>query len=296
MGKTINGLRSHASFTRPYTENLWAKHINKKLLERVKELRPDVFLVIRGEELYQETLRVMMDTYHARTVSWWTEPRLEHKYYISSLPDFDFVFTFDKEHIAQMQGYGARSVHYLPLACDPMIHKKIDLTEEENKLYGHDISFCGAVNSARIEDFKAIKDLDFAIWGMHWRRIVKQGGLSKNFKGEVMGDEVAKVYSASKIGLNVHHPTTLTGANARTFEIPACGVMEMVDYKESIAELFRIGEEIICYKDRAELRKFAEYFLARPAEREEVARRGMERALKEHRFIDRMRAVLSAVG
>ena len=293
--KAINGIRPRIRNISSSGDKLWEKIINKKLIKKVKDSNPDVLFVIRGEELYAETLERIKDEHKIRIITWWTESRLEHKYYVESLPLYDFVFSFDKSHISKMKEYGARDAYYLPLACDPEIHRSIVLSAKEKKLYEHDISSCGAINLARIDVFKTISDFDFAIWGKDWPRIIKREGLLKNFKGVIKGEDVARVYNASKIALNVHHPDTISGANARTFEIPACGILEIVDYKSSIEELFVVGKEIICYKDKRELRDLIRYYLSHNEERIEIAKRGYERVHKEHRYLDRMQKVLSVL-
>ena len=293
--KFINGLRPRIRHAGPYIDMVWERLINRQLIQRVSDARVDVLLVIRGEELYKETLREIRHRHKTRVVTWWTEPSLERKYYPKSLAEFDFVFTFDRAHIPKIKEYGAKYADYLPLACDPFIHKQIALNADQKHYYGHDVSFCGAINLARIDVFKTISDFDFAIRGKDWPRIVKREGLSKNFKGEIKGEDVARVYNASKIALNVHHPDNISGANARTFEIPACGTLEIVDYKTSIGELFVVGKEIICYKDKREIRGLIQYYLSHPEEREEIAGRGYERVHKEHRYIDRMQYILSVL-
>jgi spore maturation protein CgeB len=293
--KAINGIRSHVRIIRPYLDSYWEELINKKLIKKVRDFKPDILLVIRGEELYPETLRRIKHEHSLCLITWWTEPRLEHKYYLCSLPTFDYVFTFEKEHISKMKECGARRVYYLPLACDPFIHRPITLNTDQKQHYEHDVSFCGAINPARIDIFKEISHLDFVIWGRDWRGIVNKEGLQKNFKYEIRGEDVAKVYSASKIGLNVHHADTLSGLNARTYEIPACGTLEIMDYKSAVEEHFHIGKEIICYKDKRELPGLIAYYLSNSQERSAIVENGCSRVHREHRYIDRMRYMLSVI-
>jgi spore maturation protein CgeB len=77
------------------------------------------------------------------------------------------------------------------------------------------------------------------------------------------------------------------------FDVPATGAFLLTDYSPELEEHFAIGQEIVCYRDVEELRDKARYFLAHDSEREAIARRGYEKALKLPTIADRVRAVVA---
>jgi len=131
-------------------------------------------------------------------------------------------------------------------------------------------------------------------WSLDFYRLLLQG-LPKRMVDEVWGTEVAKIYNASKICLNIHHPQSKQGLNMRTFEILGAGGFQIVDYKKVLESLFEIGEELVCYRSLEELKDLLHYYLDHPTERERIAERGHRRAWHEHTFEARMQSMLSCV-
>jgi len=116
----------------------------------------------------------------------------------------------------------------------------------------------------------------------------------------VYGDEMLYEYRKSKIGLNIHQDYSISktkklGANMRTFEIPASGCFQIVDYRDNIDELFEIGKEIVCFRDTKDLIDKMEYYLENGDEREKIAEAGRRRVLRDHLYTERMREMLSMI-
>lgn len=102
--------------------------------------------------------------------------------------------------------------------------------------------------------------------------------------------DLPKLYNASKINLNIC--LGKTAPNLRFFEILACGGFLLTNYLDDLEKLFELDKEIVCYRDAKELREKAKYYLAHPKEREEIARRGHERVLREHTYKNRMKEMI----
>ena len=56
----------------------------------------------------------------------------------------------------------------------------------------------------------------------------------------------------------------------------------IVNHKRDMGKLFRIGEEILTYRTREELQGLLRHYLANEDERAAIARRGRERARRDH--------------
>lgn len=134
---------------------------------------------------------------------------------------------------------------------------------------------------------EGVADLGLRLFGDEgWERLLD--GKVK-VEGEIdYRREVPLLYNASKINLNITKTQLKTTLNQRVFDVSACGGFLLTDYRRDLGEFFNIGEEVIYYKDKDELRGLVEYFLFHEDERMEIAKRARKRVLAEHTFSHRM--------
>jgi spore maturation protein CgeB len=154
----------------------------------------------------------------------------------------------------------------------------------------------GGYNPRRGELVERLLDLPLEICGKWGRQARFRPRLKRHIRARgVWGEALLRLYNRSKIVLNITNwdPARYPALNQRVFDVPATGAFLLTDYSPELAEHFRIGEEIVCYRDADELRDQARHFLAHERERESIARRGYERALGLPTIRDRMRAVLA---
>jgi spore maturation protein CgeB len=75
-------------------------------------------------------------------------------------------------------------------------------------------------------------------------------------------------------------------ANMRAFEATGCGAFLLTEKPYGLEKLFTIGKELVA-RDEEELTDLVKFYLDAEDEREEVALRGMERALEKHTYQQR---------
>ena len=102
------------------------------------------------------------------------------------------------------------------------------------------------------------------------------------------GDEIVKIYQASKININVTKLMLKTTVNQRVFDVPACGGFLLTDYRADLETLFELDKEMICYRDLEDLEKKVSYFLENPDEREAISLAGQQRVKAEHGYEHRL--------
>jgi spore maturation protein CgeB len=168
--------------------------------------------------------------------------------------------------------------------------------------YGSPISFMGAGYPNRRKFFAGLLDLPLAVWGTEWELNTPLGQRVKNANRRMAPEEYVKIFLASGINLNLHSSISHPGidqmkdfVNPRTFEIAACGAFQLTDHRDELPEMFKIGEEIEVFHTVEELRDKIAYYLPHPEKREKIAHAGMRRVLKEHTFVHRLAAMMSAV-
>ena len=112
--------------------------------------------------------------------------------------------------------------------------------------------------------------------------------------GPVWGRAKLAVYSGSTVSLNPHHPMNdIVGVNTRAFELAASGACQVVEHKEELPALFTPGDEVVVYRDLAELRRQLDYYLAHPDEARAIGDNARRRALKEHTVRHRIEEIIA---
>lgn len=284
--------------------NRLIQQMNIKLIDDIKTFNPDIVLILKGEIIFPETIKKLKEiSNNAKIVVWHLDSPFtvltSTANIINSLPYYDVCFVFDPYYIPEMVRARAKRAEYLPLACDPDVHRSMDLTDEEKEIYGSDICFIGnyaGINSRRDVILSDLTDFDLKIWGNNWHK-AKTINLERCVVGKpVYGDEMVKIYNASKICINVHHDQSIIGVNMRTFEVPACGGFLLTDRLPELPEFFELGQEVVCYEDVSDLRNKIKYYLNNAEEREEIAKRGQQKAQKEHTYVHRMEELIKILN
>jgi len=103
------------------------------------------------------------------------------------------------------------------------------------------------------------------------------------------GPAYVDLYERAKIGFNIHNRGHYTVGSYRLFELPANGVMQISDGAEHLSAFFETGREIVGYRDIDEMIDRIQYYLRHDAEREEIARNGYRRVMRDHRIGMRLR-------
>lgn len=280
--------------------------IKKALLNRIIKFRPELVLVIKGDRIPPEIILQIRKEFKIPLANYWIDDpyRIEISRKISPL--YDYFFTNDNDSIRIHKDAGCPRVGFLTFGFDPRVHKKIPLSKEEAKLYGSDICFSGTVSTGRTEFLESLADFDIKIWAKPYvyhlagdykttkKPILPNSPLYDKFtKKAVWGAELAKVYNAAKIVLNIHSPQGCP--IMRDFEATGCGAFLLTDYVKGLADSFKIGEEIVCYTHVNELREAIRFYLKQPEQRNAIAQRGQKRACSAHTYVQRMQELISFI-
>ncbi|MUG44096.1 glycosyltransferase [Paenibacillus woosongensis] len=276
--------------------------------ELVSSFLPDLMLVLDGMELPAE----QVDAVRAkgiRTAIWLTDDPYYTDITIRTAPHYDYVFTLERNCLDFYRSAGCNNVHYLPFAAH-VGHYRPTLTRSSVR---RAISFIGSAYWNRIEFLQPIigglMEKGLTINGIWWDRLPEYASYPDRIEiGKWMGPgETAEVYSGSKIVLNMHrspYDTTvnnnsvgLTAAspNPRTFEISACGTLQLADVRDDLASFYIPGQEIETFSSPGELYDKVNYYLDHETERREIALRALDRTYREHTYSHRLHEMLSRI-
>jgi len=284
-----------------FLDNLSHRRINRNFIECARNGIPDIAIVTGGHRINAGSLEALKAT-AARSVLWTTDAPIRFEPILSAAPFYDYIFCQGTEAIELLSEAGIRNAHWLPMACDPHVHKKIRVSAEEQECYGNDIVFVGSYHPNRAQILKGLADFDIAIWGPGWEEHCRESSLKTRIKGSHTPlDTWIKLYSASKIVLSIHfqeleNRLAVYQASPRIFEAMACGAFVISDYQKDVFSLFKDGEHLVGFKTLDELIKKINYYLHHPEAREKIANCGRQEVLKKHKYVNRLEKLLSVVG
>jgi spore maturation protein CgeB len=235
-------------------------------------------------------------------VSWWVDnPMLYFQNYPqveAQLQLVDLLFVFDHGCFNELHDFGVLNLFHLSCACDPTIYFTKHLNSKDQKRFQCDIGLIANFYPERGELLHHMQGMDVAIWGSGWRNLPEL----KSFPPDTLrakklaGPDVAKVYNVARICPNIHHSQSRGGGlNMRTYEIPAAGGFELVDYIPGMEDQFELGKEMIVYHSPEHFRDLAEYYLTHEGERLDVIQRGRARVLRDHTYEQRMKKAFEAI-
>lgn len=281
-----------------YLENAYIKVVGEAVLAQAERFQPDLALCLAQAPMGVSTLKRLKKDGVA-TAMWFVEDYRLFTYWRAFAPHYDIFAVIQRAPFDEaLRAAGVENSLYLPLAAEPGVHRPLDLSFADKKRFGADLSFMGAGYPNRRQAFRRLAGYDFKIWGTEWE---DEPALLPHLqmKGKrISPDEAVRIFNAAKINLNLHsgprREPAVTGGdfvNPRTFEIAACRAFQLVDKRGLMPGLFA-EDELATFESMDELLDRIDYFLPRPEERAEFARRGQDRVLRDHTYAARMRSLL----
>ena len=277
------------------------RNADRAVLSKVKQLRPDLIMVMNGKTVRPILIQEIRTVYSNVVIvnCFWDNPFLYHIAF-SSIPEYDIFFVKDTFVLNELKKVGAENVRYLPEACYPKEHRPLDdITEEECQKYSSELSIVGSLYPYRVSMLEILRDRQLKVWGTGiWGVIPENSYALRSHQHEsVDGRQKVLVFNLTKVNLNTLNPLNcIHGLNDRIYHIAASGGFQLMEYNLDLEKQYDVAREIIAFRSRDELRELAEYYLARPRERAEIAERSRRRALQEHTFDHRLNEILETVG
>lgn len=281
--------------------------LNRRFLAVVERFRPDLIFHHNGAEnfILPETFDAARRVSGAKMVTWFLDDPFWFYGSLRRLDVWDLVLCSIPEIAFRLRFVTDRPSEHMSQACDPVHTRAEEPTAEDRDRFGCDVLLVstGYLDGAGIMRGAVLARLSrrcrVKIFGTDgWRRIVSDfPALQGSYQGRPLERaEMNRAFRSAAIVLNLHHPQMRDGTTIRTFEIVGCRAFQLADYKAELAGLFRLGEELVCFKTIEELESQVPRFLAHPEERAAIATRGYERTMREHTFTHRMAWLLERVA
>ena len=207
------------------------------------------------------------------TVCYLIDVHVQPKVHLKQAMFFDYAFTAQRDFVDVLRRAGHPHVYWLPLACDPEIHRRYDVPKR------FDIGFVGATGDTYGRRTALLQRLARRYTMNDYRRVHTPA-------------EMARVYSESHLVFNC----SLRGeVNMRVFEGPATGSLLLTDrIGNGLSDLVGDREHVVLYDDE-QLLELADEYLGDSVARERIARQGYEHVRAHHTYDHRVRALLDVV-
>lgn len=293
--RTFPYRRTNALYKNRSTKAAYQRLIARRLVARCESWRPTLVLVVKGGPIGPAAIERIRTRTGARVLNLFPDNPL-WMIDFAHIEAYDVFFTKERYAMRQLQLAGLENLHYLPPYCVPAFHHPVTPTPEEGRTLAGVVALVGAWYPYRERFLAAIADYPVRVWGPGWTRC-RDGRVRALVAGSgVWGRAKLAIYSGAALSLNLHHPMNdIVGVNTRTFELAAAGACQVVDLKEDLAALLKPGEEVVAFRDLAELRRQLDHYLARPDEARAIGENARRRVLAEHTIRHRIEEIMAVV-
>jgi len=279
--------------------------MNNDFVVQCLRFKPDVLLVFKGDTIFKDSLTIIKRKIRPLMATWWVDDPFMHwdgggnirpfTNTLASLYLWDYFFIYETYTLQRLKRIGVKNPYYLPNATDTDYFHTLRKNDAKDKYYyGADISFIGTPDRLRAEMIRALNNQQIKLWGPPWRDSYYQ---EKHVKSNLNAKEVCKVYHYTKINLNRHFMVNVTGANVRTFDIPACEGFLLTDDMADITNiLYEKDREVVTYKNMRDLQNKVKYFLKHDRERKDIAKNARKKTIAKHLYKHRVKELLEIIN
>ena len=277
--------------------------LRRDVLRSIGEFKPHCVFVFKGNWVHHgilETCRAQ----NVLAINYYPDVSfLSHGPYIPrSLPLYDHVFNTKTYGVADMKAQlPVREVSFLEPGYDPELHRPVELTDDERRVYGCDVTFIGTWSPKKEALLSALRqklpEIDLKIWGNQWDKS-HSSNLSEAIMGRgVTGEEYTRALRGASICLGLLSEAGKGSSSgdlitARTFQIPGCGVFMLHERNAEVLRYFEEDREAAFFGGPEELAEKVQYYLEHVAERARIAASGLERSVKDEYMIDKRMKVI----
>ncbi len=268
--------------------------LNTRFIDKVNSVNPDLVLIIFGFDVSIDTLQYLNQK-NIVVACWWLNDPFQFDRSLKKAKYYDLYFTNSMVNVKAYKTSGVNA-YWLPTACTPNIHKKVDSIEK----YKCDICFAGDWSPLREQwCLELSRHFDLKIFGPWKKKISKDSPLWKLVdNGFFSPKKMTQIFSSADIVFNIHswYDKYDFGTNPRLFEAAGCGSCQVVDWKEDIEHLFNVPNEISTYKNKIDLISLVGSLLKDSKKRSLMGEMAQKRAYSEHSYRNRMQFLLNAVN
>ncbi len=282
-GKAFHYLR----LASPKVEQWTYRH----LIGEAAEFRPEL-VIVAGEQPPPVVIGNVKRRTRTTVVQWFPDALANFGRQYVLAAEYDAYFFKDPYIVRFFREKLSKRAYLLHEACNPMWHRRIELTEADRIRYKCDLTVAGNLYWYRALVLEHFLEYDLKVWGTNaprWLLSPVRGRYQHHYVAE---EEKARALNVAKIVLNTMHYAEIEGFNARLFEAAGCGAFQIADWKPGLHTCFEPEKEVVTFQTMGELKKKVRYYLDHDRERQEIADQAYARAHREHTYAHRLTRLL----
>ena len=280
------------------------QRLNTDLIDRCRQVKPDLVFVYRGTHVFPKTLGEMKrqgsiifgynndDPFGEKpSAAFW-------RHYMKGLVSYDWIFAYRHKNMADYGQKGLKNVSLLRSYYIKSRNYRLSPGQITDQ-YRSDVSFIGHYENDNRDAFLKFvfeQGIDLKIYGVLW----ENSPYFKDFLRFQQTRAIPYLNEDYNLGLNnckialvflskINNDTY----TRRCFEIPAARTFMLGEYTRDLASLFEEGVEAEFFRSKEELVDKIQYYLTHETKRQAIARAGYERLIKDgHEVTDRARQIL----
>lgn len=272
----------------------------KGTLNRIEEIGNLDLIIVTYDYFTFKEVQEIKKISKSKIVLWFPDAvsNFGRAYFMTA--DYDYLFLKDPFIVRRLRDYyDFKNVFYLPEAFNSELHRVDNFSDKDEQIYGCDVAVVANLHSFRVPILEKLIQSDYKIkiYGSPPPFYVKVSKklLSYYANKYLVYEEKAKAWRYARISLNTIHPAEIEGINVRVFEIVGSGGFLLTAYRKALEELFDIGEEIEVFYSYKDMLNKIDYYLKNPIKREEIRRKGQERAIKDHTYEKRLNEMFEII-
>lgn len=287
-------------FSSKYSVGPIIQKLNSGLIEECQRFKPDILFVYNSRFFKKSTIRkikamgITVFGYSNDNPFSTYYPRYFWRHFRENIPQFDITYVYRKSNIEDAKKYGAKETKLLK---SYYIKERNYICEKSEKITGvPDVIFLGHYEADNREEYiSALLNEGISV-GLPdndgWRRCF-ENHQNVVFLKDTLG-KYNEMICSTKIPITFLSTLNNDTYTRRCFEIPAAGAFLICPYTEDMASMFENGKEAILFKDKEEFVDKIKYYLIHAEERDEIAKAGRRRLLKDgHEVADRARQIIN---
>lgn len=245
------------------------------------EFCPEIVLFVNTPKNVMDVSDINYIKQRAKTVCWFVDGIADHQEILGYLNTFDKIYVFEHSDIAYLNSMNLEAT-YLPVGYNEAFS---NIKPQKRDI---DILFIGSPfhNRLKILEQVAIESSKRG-WRLKiigpfydkkypWKKIIFQKKYPYIYRylenKRVSSDVAAKLYSRTKICLNIHD-TKHKSPNPRTFEILAVGAFELIDIRDYWGAL-KPDYDLVTFANSSDLIRKIDMYLKNDYKRYQIALNG----------------------
>jgi spore maturation protein CgeB len=274
------------------------QEINSQLIKAINSKTYDLMLVLRGEHILPDTL--LQAKKRIKVIANWNTDDLFNKLnssdrLIKSIPIYDVHFSPRPHLLDEYLLHGAKRFETLNWYYRYGLKYETPLFNPD--LFIYDGSFIGSMSNRRYDLLKILHDYNVGLYGWGWNKISKianQKNWSINPSTDII--QMHKIFSLSKININILTVENRDTSNFRNFEINAGGGFQLSERSDVIENLFKEDEEIVCFSSTDELKSKFDFYSKNDTIRNRIAMSGYKKIFKANNSLtDRLNQIINII-